>query len=138
MRLQRQSNGQIITLDRSLELGAGGEARVYTVPHDNTLVAKVYHHPTDDHANKLATMLANPPLDPMVATGHVSIAWPVDLLYTADKRRHIAGFLMPRVTGMHPIVDFYNPGTRHIWNKAVSLGMITQDCVSNPIKVFMN
>ena len=112
MRLQRQSNGQIITLDRSLELGAGGEACIYTVPHDNTLVAKVYHHPTDDHANKLATMLANPPLDPMAGTGHVSIAWPVDLLYTVDKRRHIAGFLMPRVTGMHPIVDFYNPGTR--------------------------
>ena len=112
MRLQRQSNGQFITFDHSLEIGAGGEARVYAVAQDRSLVAKVYHKPTDIHARKLATMLANPPDDPMAGQGHVSIAWPVDLLHTADDKQQVVGFLMPRVTGMYPIIDFYNPGTR--------------------------
>lgn len=124
MRLQRESNGQIITLDPSLVLGEGGEARVYALPQDRNLVAKIYHQPTDMHARKLATMLANPPIDPMIRQGHVPIVWPIDLLRTPDTKQRIlgflthviqgqiVGFLMPRVARMHPILNFYNPTTR--------------------------
>ncbi len=112
MRLQRQSNGQFITLDSESVLGVGGEARIYAIPQDPWLVAKVYHRPTTERARKLVVMLANPPDDPMVAQGRVSIAWPLDLLRSADSKSQIVGFLMPLVTGMRPILDFYNPGAR--------------------------
>lgn len=112
MQLQRESNKKIISLNDSLILGSGGEARVYELPNEDTLVAKVYHKPTDVRARKLATMLANPPVDPMAKHKHVSIAWPIDQLRAANGSRQIVGFLMPRVADMYPIIDFYNPRTR--------------------------
>ena len=112
MRLQRLSKEQIITLDATSTLGHGGEARVYVVPPDETLVAKVYHKPTVAHAHKLVAMLANPPDNPMAGQNHISIAWPVDLLRTLDGSNQVVGFLMPRVKGMNSILDFYNPKTR--------------------------
>ncbi len=112
MRLQRQSNKQVITFDLTSSLGHGGEAYVYAVPQDEKLVAKVYHKPTEAHAHKLAAMLANPPENPMAKHGKTSIAWPVELLRTVDSSQQVVGFLMPRLIGMHSILDFYNPKTR--------------------------
>ena len=120
MRLQRKSNQKIITLDLNSTLGHGGEARVYAVPPDESLVAKVYHKPGETQARKLVAMLANPPENPMAAQGHISIAWPVDLLMSADGSdgdrkdfdQRVVGFLMPRVQGMRSLLDFYNPKTR--------------------------
>lgn len=112
MRVSRQSTGQIITLDPAALLGSGGEAHVYKLPNEPSLVAKIYHKPTPEYERKLVAMLANPPHDSMAAQGHASIAWPVELLQSADGKRDVIGFLMPRVSGLHPIIDFYNPGTR--------------------------
>lgn len=112
MQVQRQSNGQRLTLDPTSTLGAGGEARIYTVAQDRSVVAKMYHTPTPAHARKLAAMLANPPDDPMAAQGHISIAWPLDVLYTTDGRQRVVGFLMPYVSRMRPVVAYYNPLTR--------------------------
>ncbi|HEY0076524.1 MAG TPA: hypothetical protein VGB77_20715, partial [Abditibacteriaceae bacterium] len=78
--------------------------------HDPKLLAKVYHNPNEAHARKLAAMLANPP--DKSAHGHASIAWPVELLRLEDGKQNVVGFLMPRVTGMHHIIDMYTPGTR--------------------------
>ena len=111
MRLQSQSKEQIIALNLTSTLGYGGEARVYAVPQDETLAAKIYHKPTNARAHKLATMLANPPDNPM-AGQHISIAWPVDLLRTVDGSEGVVGFLMPHVKGMHSVLEFYNPKTR--------------------------
>jgi hypothetical protein len=118
VRLQRQSNGQLITIDPALALGTGGEARVYAIPQEPSLVAKVYHEPTGNRTRKLMAMLANPPDDPLAVREHVAIAWPVDLLLTSDGRHQCVGFLMPRLSGMHPITDVYNPRARrqkHLW-----------------------
>lgn len=118
MELQRLSNAQIITPNLTTPLGHGGEARIYALEQDQTLAAKVYHQPTDAHAHKLMAMLANPPDNPTAGQGHISIAWPVDLLVTPresltkNSPTHTVGFLMPRVTGMRPLLDFYNPKTR--------------------------
>lgn len=99
-------------LNLSVSLGRGGEACIYAVPSDGNLVAKVYHKPTTAHAYKLQVMLANPPENPTANLGHISIAWPQDLLLTADGSERIIGFLMPRIRSMRPIIDFYNPRTR--------------------------
>jgi DNA-binding helix-hairpin-helix protein with protein kinase domain len=99
-------------LSLNVSLGRGGEACVYAVPSDNDFVAKIYHKPTTAHAEKLQAMLANPPENPTASLGHISIAWPEDLLRAADGKNSILGFLMPRIQGMRPIIDFYNPRTR--------------------------
>ena len=112
MRFERQSNGQGITLDAAALLGRGGEAVVFAAPPGGSLVAKVYHEPTEEYARKLAVMLANPPDDPMAAQGQLSIAWPIDLLRDAEGRRGIVGYLMPRASGVRPLFTFYNPSTR--------------------------
>ncbi|BAT54928.1 TPR repeat protein [Nostoc sp. NIES-3756] len=101
---------EIISL--SVSLGRGGEACIYAVPSAGDSVAKIYHKPTVAHANKLRAMLANPPENPTASLGHISIAWPQELLWSADEHERVVGFLMPRIRGMRPIIDFYNPRTR--------------------------
>jgi serine/threonine protein kinase len=112
MKFVRRSDGREVLIDPSLTLGAGGEARVFVLPSDEAAVAKIYRRPTDQHMRKLAVMLANPPDDPMAAQGHVSIAWPFELLNLSDGTDRTVGFLMPRATGTRPLIDFYNPATR--------------------------
>jgi DNA-binding helix-hairpin-helix protein with protein kinase domain len=99
-------------LDLTVNLGRGGEACVYAVPSDENLVAKIYHKPVVTHAQKLQAMLAKPPENPTANLEHISIAWPRELLQAADGSGNVIGFLMPRIRGMRPIMDFYNPGTR--------------------------
>ncbi|WP_026734463.1 tetratricopeptide repeat protein [Fischerella sp. PCC 9605] len=105
-------NQKVIPLNLTVSLGRGGEACIYTVPTDANLVAKVYHKPSEAQARKLEVMLNHPPENPTASLGHISIAWPVELLRSADGSDRTIGFLMPRIRGMRPIIDFYNPRTR--------------------------
>ncbi|MDP6039386.1 MAG: hypothetical protein QGG64_12605, partial [Candidatus Latescibacteria bacterium] len=113
MQLRVKSKGHPLTLDPNDVLGAGGEAKVFLLPKDPKRVAKVYHKPTKTHAQKLSIMLANPPGDPMANQGHISIAWPVDLLQTTNGNQEVVGFLMPNIKDMNSILNFYNPQVRH-------------------------
>ncbi len=108
--LRSFSNQEVLDLQE--KLGRGGEACVYTVPSNENLVAKIYHHPTPNHIQKLRAMIANPPANPAASFGHISIAWPQELLTAAESSDTIIGFLMPRIRNMRPIMDFYNPGNR--------------------------
>jgi len=110
MRLFSQRTGEVIELGDHCRLAAGGEAQIYIHPTDPLQVVKVWHRPTVERAQKLEAMLVNPPVDPMAAQGHVAIAWPTDLVQTA--RKQTVGFLMPRVQGVRPIIDFFNPKSR--------------------------
>lgn len=112
MRVRRTLTSQVVTLTDAALLGAGGEARVYRMPDDPTLVAKIWHKPTAERAAKVGVMLSNPPLDPMAQQQHTSIAWPVDILQSPTGNAMTVGFLMPYVGGMRPIIDFFNPKTR--------------------------
>jgi WD40 repeat protein len=112
MLLRRENTQALVNLTESRLLGVGGEAHIYSLPQDPKLVAKIYHHVDEARAHKLAAMIANPPRDPMAAQGHTSLVWPVDLLRTLDARHQVAGFLMPRVSQMRCVIDFYHPGTR--------------------------
>ena len=116
MIVRRQSNGEIITLLPGSLLGSGGEARVYSLRQETNLVAKIYHSPDLITAQKLTTMIANPPDDGEADREVKSIAWPVDLLLTANGEKRIVGFLMPRVAAMRSIADFYNPRIRRQFN----------------------
>jgi DNA-binding helix-hairpin-helix protein with protein kinase domain len=113
MQVQRcLPNQQNTTLNLSVSLGRGGEACIYIVPNEANVVAKVYHKPTVAHARKLQVMLEYPPENPTASLEHISIAWPDEVLRAADGSDRIIGFLMPRIRGMRPVIDFYNPRTR--------------------------
>jgi len=112
VRLRRQSHGQILQLSDERVLAVGGEARIFEVPGEPEVLAKIYHQPSPERAAKLRVMLAHPPLDPMAAQNHRSFAWPADLLYADGPHDRIVGFLMPRITGLRRIIDFFNPKTR--------------------------
>jgi DNA-binding helix-hairpin-helix protein with protein kinase domain len=112
MQVRRQSTGQTIGLDTAGELGAGGEARIFAVHGTNRLVAKIYHRPDEKHLRKLKAMLANPPHDPTSGSGRISIAWPTDILCSNNGNQDFLGFLMPRVSGLRPLMEVYNPRSR--------------------------
>ncbi|HEX9938595.1 MAG TPA: TonB family protein [Longimicrobium sp.] len=104
--LRCRSTGLEMALDSALEIGVGGEARVLGLRWDPSLVAKLYHRPTLEHARKLGLMMETPPTLP----AGVSIAWPVELL-TDPRGTKFAGFLMPRAEGPR-VFEFYNPVSR--------------------------
>jgi serine/threonine protein kinase len=112
MKLRTKFKGESVTLDTNTVLGTGGEAKVFAVFQQPNVVAKLYHKPTKKRAKKLDIMHANPPGDPMASLGHISIAWPVDLLQTTDPNPKVVGFLMLNVSGMSSILNFYNPQIR--------------------------
>src|SRR4051794_22600023 len=98
-------NGRPIPLDS--QLASGGEGAVFSLPNDQTLVAKIYHNPpTAQTVEKLMVMvrLANPQLLSLTA-------WPTGLLYQA-KTGQAAGFMMPRLKDCQPIQQLYNPVQR--------------------------
>ncbi|MEO1376594.1 MAG: tetratricopeptide repeat protein [Cyanobacteria bacterium J06635_10] len=105
-------NQKVVPTNLNVILGRGGEACIYTVPSDAEMVAKVYHKPDRKKAGKLEAMVLHPPENPTASLGHISIAWPSELIRAADGSNQIIGFTMPRIRGMRPIIDFYNPRTR--------------------------
>ncbi len=110
MRLHLEATGETVELGESDQLAAGGEARIFIHPHDPGQVIKVWHKPTADRARKVRAMLANPPADPMAAQGHVAIAWPTGVVRLGGPT--VVGFVMPRVQGVRPVIDYFNPKTR--------------------------
>ena len=112
MQLQRQFSGQLIAIDTNTAIASGGEGRIYPIAQDPSLVAKIYHKPTDEDGDKLTVMFSMPPDAPISELGHASIAWPIDLLHTVGGREKIVGFVMPRVKKALPVHTFYTPKTR--------------------------
>lgn len=111
MRVRQPETRQEYELEAE-PLGTGGEADVYAVPGQAAIVAKVYHKPTPEQADKLKVMLAAPPDDPMAKSGHASIAWPTARLLKSGDAERFAGFLMPRIDQARHINEFYIPKSR--------------------------
>jgi DNA-binding helix-hairpin-helix protein with protein kinase domain len=105
------NTGQTYHLAGGAPLATGGEAVVYSVQGHPGLVAKIYTEARPEREGKLAFMLANPPRNPTAAQNHAAYAWPTALL-SSTTSKGIVGFLMPKVTGMKEVFNFYNPGTR--------------------------
>jgi hypothetical protein len=93
-------------------IGAGGEAEVYEVAGRADVVCKHFRQPTPERTAKLRVMLEHPP-EGTRSGGHVSVAWPVELVHDG-RSPHAIGFLMPRidVASAVPVFQVYNPATR--------------------------
>ncbi len=111
MRLLREDNGQDLTLAVP-PLARGGEAAVYALAANPSLVAKVYHRPTPEGAAKLAAMIAFPPADSDTWAAARHVAWPISRLLGGDDGEAVVGCLMPRVENARRVVEFTNPRAR--------------------------
>lgn len=112
IKLRRGLENEVTTLSASSMLGIGGEATVYSFPQDESLAAKVYLNPTENHGRKLSVMCAHPPVDGTSNQEDSSLAWPVDVLRSGDRKKRVIGYLMPKMSGMSPIIDIYTLQSR--------------------------
>ncbi|MGH7223743.1 MAG: helix-hairpin-helix domain-containing protein, partial [Gemmataceae bacterium] len=85
---------------------------IYTVAGRPDAAAKIYHNPSAEQADKLAAMLAAPPVAPPQPGQHVTLAWPIGRLLEFGDDGRIIGYLMPRIEKAHLIWEIYNPGVR--------------------------
>ena len=91
------------------KIAKGGEAEIYTTNKDACL-AKIYTTISPEQIEKLRFMVNHPPVDPTLTKGHISIAWPQDLLI--DSQGKCVGFLMPAIKGSRTLINVYNSATR--------------------------
>ena len=115
----RDRNGKYHIL--RTELARGGQGRVYRVEQRPDVVCKIfdYYETAAAALPKVTAMIAAPPDDPTRAGGHVSIAWPTELVY--DSAGRFVGFLMPLVSEAVPIERFFRHASRQKLPFAVGL-----------------
>lgn len=104
-RILYTSRGAAVDIGR--ELGKGGEGSVFDVPSLSSQVAKLYHKGPD--AKKQAK------LSFMASTADAQllnyVAWPQETLHPS-RGGPVIGFLMPKVSGKHPVHMVYSPAHR--------------------------
>ncbi len=109
MRVRLEKDGAAVPLEGE-PFAHGGEAAIWAPTAFSGLLAKIYHEPTPEQADKLTAMIAAPPDDPTAKQGHTSIAWPTQRLLHDDGR--CVGFVMPRVDKAVSLFNVYNPKSR--------------------------
>src|SRR5262245_28383467 len=107
LQLIREGTGALVTLGGS-PFPAGGEGKIYEVVGSD-LLAKVYHTPSPERAEKLLAMLQNPPRTRGRRGARFSIAWPVERLLEPGGSGRCVGFLMPRMEHEKLLFKLYNP-----------------------------
>lgn len=103
------------TLDLGECLGRGGEATIFALKSSPGTIAKLYHHPTTERAEKLAVMIDHPP-SPLTVHGHTMIAWPTERLFTPPGTGRFTGCLMPRVAAGVRAAMLHNMKSRLVAN----------------------
>jgi DNA-binding helix-hairpin-helix protein with protein kinase domain len=98
------SQGQPVALGP--QLASGGEGAIYSLAGNPRLVAKVYHKPSAEKAEKLLTMARDASAELVKVA-----AWPTTTLHESHRGRP-TGFIMPRVTGYEEIHKLYGPAHR--------------------------
>lgn len=101
------STGEPVHLRK--QIASSGEGTVWQTNRSGFL-AKLYHSPDRERAQKLAVMVAYPPVDPMLSRNHISLAWPKELLL--DRGGKCVGFLMSAISQGVDLTSVYNPRLR--------------------------
>jgi len=108
--LKRSDTGNTVSLTKVI--ASSGEGKIYRTTEPE-LLAKIYHRITPEKVSKLQIMVANPPNDPTLFNGHISIAWPKCLLKeSSNPRQGYVGFLMPEIRDAKTLINVYNPKLR--------------------------
>jgi hypothetical protein len=104
--LARRHAGDTLMLRRCI--ASSGEGTIWTTDSEG-LLAKIYHQADPGRIRKLEAMIEAPPGDPAIGEGHVSLAWPRDILEEAGEP---VGMVMPRIAGAMTLNNIYNPKLR--------------------------
>lgn len=93
-------------------LAGGGEGDIYEIKNQPASLAKIYKPAKRslEKENKLKTMILNPPKDPMKAAKHISIAWPINILY---HNQRFIGFIMPKIDESYSVFSLLSPTKKH-------------------------
>lgn len=102
-----QENNRKCKLELKEKISSGGEGEISRTNIQN-LVAKIYKSISPKQREKLQIMVDNPPEDPMLSQGHISIAWPKYLIKDENNKDRIIGFLMPEIKNSKTLVDVYS------------------------------
>jgi DNA-binding helix-hairpin-helix protein with protein kinase domain len=92
-------------------LGVGGQGTVYAVAGRPDLALKVYDSPPANLGDRLAAMLARPPVGLLDLAAPAAVAWPLEALIDATGR--CVGPALPRVNGRTGFGELVNPATRN-------------------------
>ncbi len=110
--MTRYTTATNTTLNTTKKLGEGGEGAVFDIAGQSGLVAKIYH-PARLNASlaaKVIAMTRNPPEDATrKSLNHVSIAWPIDVLYNGTQ---FVGYTMPKIKKSDDLYDLLQPQQR--------------------------
>ncbi|MFM2310560.1 MAG: hypothetical protein RLY87_2682 [Chloroflexota bacterium] len=110
--MTRYNTQQNTTYTTTKKLGEGGEGAVFDVHGHPNLVAKIYHpHRINASlAAKVVAMTQNPPEDATrKPLNHVSIAWPMEVLYSG---KQFVGYIMPKLKKSDDLYDLLQPQQR--------------------------
>lgn len=107
-RLRCTNTGEWINLGK--KVGGGGEAYIYETNKPD-FIAKIYtKQVTADTWEKLQLMINNPPGDPTINKGHISIVWPKCILINNFGQPQ--GFLLPYIANTLEFSVIYHPNER--------------------------
>ena len=112
-------------------LAAGAEGRVFEVPGEPGILAKVFLDPNKhDRREKIDALIANPFRDAPSPDGHRRFAAPQEILID-PKTGRFAGYLMPQVNGQ-PLGEFIDPAGSMFRGKAlrVKLGIALAELIA--------
>src|SRR5262249_16952959 len=103
-RIFHSSEPDVVRLGRRIGVGAEGE--VYEIQDRSDLVAKIYHQPPPEKAEKLVALsrLGNERLFNLSA-------WPVDVLRDAPDGA-VAGFIMKKISQAEGVHALHSPKSR--------------------------
>lgn len=94
VRLEKSGKTEQLVLPH---IAGGGEALIYEVQGDPTIVAKEYKNlpMAPAHIEKIRTMFRMSPYTPGKLPPHIKLTWPLDLMLDAQSGQPI-GFIMPK------------------------------------------
>ncbi len=102
-----KKTGELVSLNK--EIARGGEAIIYETSNAG-FVAKIYlKSAPSDTWDKLRLMISNPPQQPALNNGHISIVLPQCIL---TDRGIPQGFLLPYISNTLEFSFLYNPKDR--------------------------
>ncbi|EKD08044.1 protein kinase [Limnospira fusiformis KN01] len=105
--LKSETTGELVSLNK--EITRGGEAIIYETSKTG-FVAKIYlKSAPSDTWDKLRLMISNPPHQPVLKNGHISIVWPQCILTDQGIPK---GFLLPYIGNTLEFSVIYYPSER--------------------------
>jgi len=133
--LDREQTGETVEVDLDNVIAQGGEGKICKINNLSGYVAKIFFNPiSPEKLEKLQVMIANPPEDAMKQQGHMTFAWPEDLL--KDNQGNYLGFIMPEILNSQILFNVYHYETRmerasgftwyHLHNTAKNLAIAVE------------